>query len=56
MNFNELREKYDSIIYKSYKCIEKDNEIKINYLYKLGEFNFEHILVIPKKKFFHLRC
>ena len=54
MNFYELREKYDSIIYKKCTCIEDDKEIKINYLYKLGEFDFEHVLVIPKKHFFHL--
>ena len=54
MNFYELREKYDSIIYKKYNCIENDNEIKISFLYKLGEHDFEHVLVIPKKYFFHL--
>lgn len=54
MNFYELREKYESIIYKSFNCIENEDEIKINYLYKLGEHNFNHQLLIPKKYFFHL--
>ncbi|MBE5812913.1 MAG: hypothetical protein E7314_04580 [Clostridiales bacterium] len=54
MNFYELRENYSSIIYKNFKCAESGNEIKINYLYKLGEFDFNHELIIPKKYFFHL--
>ena len=54
MNFYELREKYDSIIFKSFNCAESDTEIKISYFYKLGEFDFEHLLIIPKKYFFHL--
>lgn len=54
MNFYELREKYNSIIYKKYSCIENENEIKITFLYKLGEFDFEHMITIPKKYFFHL--
>jgi len=54
MNFYELREKYDSILFKSFNCVENEKEIKINYLYKLGEYTFNHELHIPKKYFFHL--
>lgn len=54
MNFYELREKYDSIIYKNFTYIETDEELSISYLYKLGEHNFNHKITIPKKHFFHL--
>ena len=37
MDFYELRKKYDSIIYKSFKSVEDEKEIQISYLYKLGE-------------------
>lgn len=52
MKFDELRKKYESIVYKSFSCVEDKSEIKITYLYKLGEYNFNHELVIPKKYFF----
>lgn len=52
MKFDELRKKYESIVYKSFSCVEDKSEIKITYLYKLGECNFNHELVIPKKYFF----
>lgn len=52
MKFDELRKKYESIVYKSFSCVEDKSKIKITYLYKLGEYNFNHELVIPKKYFF----
>lgn len=54
MDFFELREKYDSITYKSFKCIETERELEINYIYMMGEHRFCHKLNIPKKNFFHL--
>lgn len=54
MKFDELRKKYEAIVYKSFSCVEDKSEIKITYLYKLGEYNFSHELVIPKKYFFKL--
>lgn len=52
MTFNELREKYSSISFDLYEYIEDENNIKVYFYYSMGEFNFKHELIIPKKDFF----
>ena len=52
MTFNELREKYHSISFDLYEYIEDENNINVYFYYSMGEFNFKHSLIIPKKDFF----
>jgi len=55
MTFDELREKYSSISFDLYEYIEDERNITIYFYYSMGEFNFKHTLVIPKKKFFVIK-
>lgn len=54
MNFNELRDKYDSISYDSFSFAERENDLEISFFYSLGDISFIHKLNIIKKKFFDL--
>jgi len=52
MEFNELRERFESISYDSFSCKENEEDLEISYFYSLGEYSFVHKINILKKKFF----
>ena len=52
MNFEELREKYESISYDSFSFRENENDLEINFFYSLGDIKFVHKLNVIKKHFF----
>lgn len=50
MNFNELREKYPSIIYEDYKIIDEEENYKIEFNFVIPNLQeFKPTLTIPKK-------
>ena len=50
MEFNELREKFNSISYDSFSFKENKDDLEISYFYSLGDYNFIHKINILKKK------
>ena len=55
MEFNELREKFNSISYDSFSFKENKDDLEISYFYSLGDYNFIHKINILKKKIFIMR-
>ncbi len=49
MNFQELRKKYPTIIYKKYEIFDNNDEIKVKYTYLLEEYTFTPSITINKK-------
>ena len=52
MNFNELRDKYDSISYDSFSFKQNENDFEISFFYTLGDIKFVHRLNVINKHFF----
>lgn len=49
INYQSLREKYDSIIYKNYSVINTLDKIQVKYTYILNEYTFTPSIYIDKK-------
>ena len=49
IDYQKLRNTYDTIIYKKYNIIETDEDIQVEYTYILNEYTFSPSIAIDKK-------